>query len=143
MNSYSFLSVCIFAGVILIGIVAYYRISNKAIAFRMLELQLKTPIDQAIDGILQEFIESCFNDYIILNADLLNRNFINEDDEKKMVDDLVTVVSDRLSATMYKQLSVYYNEKAIPGIISNKIYELVLAYVVEANSSKDKSSEES
>ena len=38
-------------------------------------------------------------------------------------------LSARLSPVMVKQLSVYYNEKAIPDIIGNKIYELVIAYL--------------
>ena len=46
------------------------------------------------------------------------------------------MVSKRISETMYNKLSQYYNAKAIPEVISNKIYMIVIDYSLSVNSIK-------
>lgn len=118
------------------GILTYIT-NRKAIKLSMLELQLKTPIDPRIVELLDTFIEECFNDYIILNTEFIKDKYISEIEEQNIVSSLVDIVSSRISATMYKQLSVYYNEQAIPVIISNKIYQVVMNYVITTNAARE------
>lgn len=114
-----------------------YIANKKSIKLAMLELQLKSPINPSIVEMLDAFIEECFTDYIILNTDFVKDKYISDTEEQKIVNSLVDIVSARISATMYKQLSVYYNEKALPTIISNKIYQVVMNYSIETNATKD------
>jgi hypothetical protein len=114
-----------------------YRTEIKRLNISLLEIQLNAKIDKSIVDTLDAFIEDIFNDYIILNTEYMGDNiYISSDMEQKMVTEIATIVGDRLSATMYKQLSVYYSESTIPTVISNKIYELVMAYAIEKNSVK-------
>lgn len=135
-----FFAICtilIMTAVYFIGILLNYKIARDTINFHMLELQLKTPINSNVSQLLDEFIEDCFTDYLALDAELLNYKYINEDQETKIVNNVVNLVADRISTTMHKQLSVYYNEKAIPEIISTKIYELTISYVVQFNQDRE------
>lgn len=123
---------------ILINAYIRYKIAMKTLEFSLLDLQLKTKIDSSIIEILDTFIQDCFNEYLILNSDPINNKFIGEEEEKKIRDELIDLISNRISPTLYKQLTVYYNAKSIPTILSNKIYELVLAYTITQNAPKDK-----
>lgn len=127
----------VLAAVMLINGILNYINNKKVIELSVLELQLKTPIDHSIVELLDEFIEQCFSDYIILNTEYVKDNYISDIEEMHIVNSLVDIVSDRISTTMYKQLSVYYNEQAIPVIISNKIYQVVMNYVITTNATKE------
>lgn len=127
----------VLAAVMLINGILNYINNKKVIELSVLELQLKTPINNSIVELLDEFIEQCFSDYIILNTEYVKDNYISDIEEMHIVNSLVDIVSDRISTTMYKQLSVYYNEQAIPVIISNKIYQVVMNYVITTNATKE------
>lgn len=130
--------ICILV-VLIISIISKHVIANKTINLSLLELQLKTPITPHVVEILDEFIQECFDDYMFLNGQYaMEDRYISDDEEKQITTDIVTIVSDRISSTLYKQLSVYYNEKVIPIIISNKIYELVVLFVTKKNQAKSK-----
>lgn len=128
--------------IIIGGLIALHMISNHVIARKtlnisVLDIQLRTNLNPGISDILDEFIQECFNDYTLLNLAYVKDQYISSEAEQKIVSDIATIVSDRISPTMFKQLSVYYNEKAIAGIISNKIYELVMMYTIEMNKPKE------
>lgn len=106
-----------------------YRYTRKAQELALLKLQLSLTIDSSISEKIDEFIGECFNDYILLNTEYRQDIYWTQAEEKKLVTEVAELVSTRLSPVMVKQLSVYYNEKAIPDIIGNKIYELVIAYL--------------
>lgn len=127
----------VLAAVMLINGILNYINNKKVIELSVLELQLKTPINHSIVELLDEFIEQCFSDYIILNTEYIKDNYISDIEEMRIVNSLVDIVSSRISTTMYKQLSVYYNEQAIPVIISNKIYQVVMNYVITTNATKE------
>lgn len=138
MNEYAIVVVGLIIGnVLLINGILSYVSNKKVINLNQLELQLKTPISPAIVGLLDAFIEECFNDYIILNTEFVKDKYISEIEEQKMVQSLVDIVSSRISTTMYKQLSVYYNETAIPIVISNKIYQVVMNYTITTNAARE------
>lgn len=128
--------------IIIGGLIALHMISNHVIARKtlnisVLDIQLRTNLNPGISDTLDEFIQECFNDYTLLNLAYVKDQYISSEAEQKIVSDIATIVSDRISPTMFKQLSVYYNEKAIAGIISNKIYELVMMYTIEMNKPKE------
>lgn len=112
----------------IVSLIFQYKGTAKATELAILQLQLSSAVDSSIVEKLDNFIAECFNDYILLNVEYRQDLYWTEAEEKKMVTEVTNMVSDRLSSTMFKQLSVYYNEKAIPDVIANKIYELVIAY---------------
>lgn len=115
--------------VIILSIIIYMHSStDKTRELALLQLQLSLNIDPGIVEKLDNFISECFNDYILLNTEYRQDLYWTEAEEKKMVTEVANIVSDRLSPYMFKQLSTYYNEKAIPDVIGNKIYELTIAY---------------
>lgn len=127
----------IIGGLIALHMVSNHVIARKTLNISVLDIQLRTNLNPGISDTLDEFIQECFNDYTLLNLAYVKDQYISSEAEQKIVSDIATIVSDRISPTMFKQLSVYYNEKAIAGIISNKIYELVMMYTIEMNKPKE------
>ena len=99
-------------------------------------LDLNVNISENYSNILDAFIMEVFNEYKILNLSY-NTEYIAKDKEKKIVSDVTDMVTARLSSTMIKQLSVYYNPAALPDIIAQKIYLVVMQYVIENNRPKE------
>lgn len=119
----------------LLSFIFYLNTKNK---IAKLSLALTIPLDNTINSSLDTLIEDCFNEYIILNKAYKKKEYISADDEKKISSDLGTMVSNRISETMYNKLSQYYNSKAIPEVISNKIYMRVLNYSITMNTVEEK-----
>lgn len=119
----------------LLSFIFYLNTKNK---IAKLSLALTIPLDNTINSSLDALIEDCFNEYIILNKAYKKKEYISADDEKKISSDLGTMVSNRISETMYNKLSQYYNSKAIPEVISNKIYMRVLNYSITMNTVEEK-----
>ena len=59
--------------------------------------------------------------------------YIKEEEEIKISKDICTLVSDRISPVMLKQLALYYNEQAIFDIIAKRVYFKVTNFVIEHN----------
>lgn len=125
------------AFLILAKISTEHSIAKKTLDFSVLQLQLSTHINPEIADMLDNFISACFTDYLFLNPTIATAKYISQDQEKKILDSITELVSNRLSATMVQQLSVYYNDKAVSEIISNIIYTQVTAWVYETNKPRE------
>ncbi len=90
-------------------------------------------ISDNIDKLLDNLIESCFQEYSISNLIYKSDWYIKEEDEIKINKDICHLVGDRISETMLKQLSLYYNEDAIIDIISKRVYFKVTSFVIDHN----------
>lgn len=116
------------------------KIFNKWINFKYDELQLKqydidTHLDVSgnIETRLDTVIESCFQEYSLMHLIYKTDWYIKEEEEIQISKDICTLVSDRISPVMLKQLALYYNEQAIFDIIAKRVYFKVTNFVIEHN----------
>ena len=116
------------------------KLFNKWINFKYDELQLKqydidTHLDVSndIETRLDTVIESCFQEYSLMHLIYKTDWYIKEEEEIKISKDICTLVSDRISPVMLKQLALYYNEQAIFDIIAKRVYFKVTNFVIEHN----------
>lgn len=91
-------------------------------------------IDRSIPGILEYLIQDCFNDYKIKNLEYKTDEYITPEKEDKIRKDLAGIVTGRLSSATLDKLSLFYNIDSIASILADKIYIIVMDYVVDHNS---------
>ena len=131
-------------GIILVLVIAtevnITRQWKKWLLYKTKELELKEyDIDmhlQVTDDIevrLDKIIESCFQEYSIMNLIYKTEWYIKEEEEVQISKDICNLVSLRISPVMMKQLSLYYNEEAIMDIIAKRVYFKVTKFVIEHN----------
>ena len=116
------------------------KLFNKWINLKYDELQLKqydidTHLDVSgnIETRLDTVIESCFQEYSLMHLIYKTDWYIKEEEEIQISKDICTLVSDRISPVMLKQLALYYNEQAIFDIIAKRVYFKVTNFVIEHN----------
>lgn len=103
---------------------------------RQLE-QLKINLDYHITDddfiLMDKLIGETFQQYQILNIELLNKDHITEELQTKMIEDLLRKVLKRMSPIYMNKLSYIYNAEHIEDIILEKIKIIVIDYAVENN----------
>ena len=90
-------------------------------------------IDSSIPEILNIIIHESFTDYKIKSLLPLNEEFINNDREVEIRNGLVNLVTARISSAALDKLSLFYNIENIADILADKIYIVVMNYVMEHN----------
>jgi hypothetical protein len=86
-----------------------------------------------IETRLDTVIESCFQEYSLMNLIYKTDWYIKEEEEIQISKDICSLVSERISPVMLKQLSLYYKEEAIYDIIAKRVYFKVTNFVIEHN----------
>lgn len=116
---------------------------NKWIEYKYEELDIKKydidmhlNVTDNIEERLDTIIESCFQEYSIMNLIYKTDWYIVEKEEIQISKDICKLVSDRISPIMMKQLSLYYNEEAIFDVIAKRVYFKVTNFVIEHNKNK-------
>ena len=116
------------------------KLFNKWIKFKYDELELKkydidTHLDvtDSIGTRLDTVIESCFQEYSLMNLIYKTNWYIKEEEEIQISKDICSLVSDRISPVMLKQLELYYNQDAIYDVIAKRVYFKVTNFVIEHN----------
>lgn len=99
--------------------------------------QLKINLDYQITDndflLLDKLIGESFQQYQIMNIELLNKDYISEDIQNKMIEELLRMVLYRISPVYMNKLSYIYNIDRIEDIILEKIRIIVIDYSVENN----------
>lgn len=101
------------------------------------QINVTAKIDESIPNVLDMAIKECFTDYSITNLIPLNEGYINSERESQIRKELVELIARRLSSAALDKLSLYYNLDNIAEIIANKIYIIVMDYVIDHNNSLD------
>ena len=138
------LQTLIIFGIIVILLIAtesmVSRLVNKWIKFKYDELELKKydidthlNVTDNIETRLDTVIESCFQEYSLMNLIYKTNWYIKEEEEIQISKDICSLVSDRISPVMLKQLELYYNEDAIYDVIAKRVYFKVTNFVIEHN----------
>lgn len=113
---------------------------NKWLKYKYKELELKKydidihlNVTKDIETRLDAIIESCFQEYSLMNLIYKTNWYIKEEEEIQISKDICSLVSDRISPVMLKQLELYYNEDAIYDVIAKRVYFKVTNFVIEHN----------
>lgn len=116
------------------------KLFNKWIKFKYDELELKKydidthlNVTDNIETRLDTVIESCFQEYSLMNLIYKTNWYIKEKEEIQISKDICSLVSDRISPVMLKQLELYYNQDAIYDVIAKRVYFKVTNFVIEHN----------
>ena len=116
------------------------KLFNKWIKFKYDELELKKydidthlNVTDNIETRLDTLIESCFQEYSLMNLIYKTNWYIKEEEEIQISKDICSLVSDRISPVMLKQLELYYNQDAIYDVIAKRVYFKVTNFVIEHN----------
>lgn len=125
---------------VLVSEIVISKLFNKWIKFKYDELELKKydiethlNVTDDIETRLDTVIESCFQEYSLMNLIYKTNWYITEEEEINISKEICSLVSDRISPVMLKQLALYYNEDAIYDIIAKRVYFKVTTFVIEHN----------
>lgn len=117
-----------------------FKFLSKWIQYKYAELDLKRydidthlKVTDDIETRLDTVIESCFQEYSLMNLIYKTDWYIKEEEEIQISKDICTLVSDRISPVMLKQLALYYNEDVIYDIVAKRVYFKVTNFVIEHN----------
>ena len=110
------------------------------LANRVVDMKKKKQNDDMCDpevpDALDKIIQQCFDEFILMNTGYQKEHYINQTEEREIVNRMVDKVSERISDTIDTKLELYYNSASVPDIVANKIYMAVMAYVIENNKTK-------
>ena len=141
IDNYYFAILCIAFAVLAIAIVImlvlFYR-HVKQHQRQLLELarystNVQAIIDSSIPQILDTIITDAFQDYQIMELFPRNEPYITDDREKEIRSGLIEKVANRLSPMSLDKISLFYNIHKIDEIIADKVYIIVMNYVIEHN----------
>jgi predicted Holliday junction resolvase-like endonuclease len=138
------LQTLIVIGVILILVLVFeinlFKSFKRWLEYKYTELEQKQydidthlNVSDDIETRLDTVIESCFQEYSLMNLIYKTDWYITEKEEIQISKDICSLVSDRVSPVMMKQLALYYNEDAIYDIIAKRVYFKVTNFVIEHN----------
>ena len=125
--------ICATLTVLIIQIILNNKCKNKMIELSKHKMHISAQIDKSIPDLLEFIIQESFEDYIATTLIPLNEGYINSDREKEIRNDLVSIITDRISPVALEKIAIFYNENNIAKIMADKIYISVMAYVVEHN----------
>lgn len=91
-------------------------------------------IDESIPQILDLIIQESFNDYQIKSLISLGEEHINSNKEAEIRKELTRIVTGRISNAALDKLSLFYNIANIADIMADKIYIMVMNFVIDHNS---------
>lgn len=89
--------------------------------------------EQDILSHLDFIIEECLDYYVAINLTPKKLYYINNNIETEIINNLTETVTNRISPTLYSQLSLIYDSNQIGTVIGEKIYTKVLEYVIQFN----------
>lgn len=108
-------------------------INSKVLYDRDIEMYKLKFSEQEILSHLDFIIEECLDYYIAMHITPKQLYYINNSTETEIVNSLGQIVPDRISPTLYSQLSLIYDTNQIGTVIGEKIYTKVLEYVIQFN----------
>lgn len=108
-------------------------INSRNLMQRDIEMYKIKFSEQDILSHLDFIITDCLDYYIAMHLTPKNIYYINNKTEAELVNTLSKTVSERISPTLYSQLSLIYDSNQIASVIGEKIYLKVLEYVIQFN----------
>lgn len=121
--------------VVLFGVFIWLNHRHRKQLERIMTYQINVAatIDRNIPELLDLIIQDSFQDYEVKYLAPLNEQYINEEREKEIRDEIVKVVINRISSASLDKLSLFYSINGIADILADKIYIIVMNYVANHN----------
>lgn len=126
----SFISVFILVVKIIDKVITY---KNRKLDIDKYIANMDIDIDENYELLLDKIINTCFDEYKILNLIIKPDWYIKEDEEIVINKEVASLVAQRLSPVIMEKLKVLYNEEAIFDIIAKKVHFIVTNYVIDHN----------
>lgn len=111
----------------------WLKYKYKELELKKYDIDIHLNVTKDIETRLDTIIESCFQEYSLMNLIYKTDWYIKEEEEIQISKNICALVSDRISPVMLQQLSLYYNEDAIYDIIGKRVYFKVTNFVIEHN----------
>lgn len=106
---------------------------ERKLKLQKYEIDINTEVTDNIEQRLDTIIESCFQEYSLLNLVYKSDWYISESEEIQIQKDIAHLVAERISPVMMQHLLLYYNEGAIMEVITKRVYFRVVNFVIEHN----------
>lgn len=123
---FSMISICVI-------IHKWSKFKQEKLDIELHKININFNISNGIDERLDEMIESCFQEYSLINLFHKDDWYITEQEEININKEINYIVAQRISPVMMEQLSLFYNSEAITDVIAKKIYFKVTTFVIEHN----------
>lgn len=111
----------------------WLKYKESELVLRKYEIDTNVSIDKKTDEILDQIIETAFQEYSITHITVKSNWYITEADELEINKHISNIVAERISPVLMTQLSLYYNDEAITDVIAKRIYFRVTTFVIEHN----------
>lgn len=109
---------------------------NKQLNLKEYEINVSTTIDDNTFGLLDKLISDCFLEYVVLNVEYKDIQYIDSELEKEITKAVSYMVIERLSPTLITKISLIYNVNNITDLVSKRVYLQVVNYSIEKNMAK-------
>lgn len=137
IREFFYVSIAVFATVALIFIHLWDKNKKESNRISEYTTNINSEVSESIPELIEGLIIDCFQDYIVLNVEYQQINYIDDTLESKITKEVGALVAQRISPALLSKISTYYSLKEIGSIISDKVYLTVLNYVLEKNSIKE------
>lgn len=125
---------------LLLAIILYIfkKVQNlkKQLNLKEYEINVSTTIDDNTFGLLDKLISDCFLEYVVLNVEYKEVQYIDSELEKEITKAVSYMVIERLSPTLITKISLVYNVNNITDLVSKRVYLQVVNYSIEKNMTK-------
>lgn len=109
---------------------------KKQLNLKEYEINISTTIDDNTFGLLDKLISDCFLEYVVLNVEYKDIQYIDSELEKEITKAVSYMVIERLSPTLITKISLVYNVNNITDLVSKRVYLQVVNYSIEKNMAK-------
>lgn len=139
-NPYLINLLLILVCLLLLAIILYIfkKVQNlkKQLNLKEYEINVSTTIDDNTFGLLDKLISDCFLEYVVLNVEYKDIQYIDSELEKEITKAVSYMVIERLSPTLITKISLVYNVNNITDLVSKRVYLQVVNYSIEKNMTK-------
>lgn len=128
------LSVLITVATILFISLKFYNEKKREVKLQELSFYNEVYSDiESIDESIDVFIQMIFNNYQIFHSEFFLKEFITEDDQKKITIDVHKEVIDCMSPTLMSRMLLIYKAEKVQEVLNKKIMLLVIQAADQIN----------
>lgn len=116
------------------SIIGNLLLEIKKIKINEFSSNINSKIDEKTFELLDKIIEESFSEYIVLNVEYKDIEYVDNKLEKEITTNVSHLVAERLSKTLINKISLVYNVDNLPKLIAEKVYLHTLNYTINKNS---------
>lgn len=128
--------ICLLLTTIILYIFKKIQNLKKQLNLKEYEINVSTNVDDNTFGLLDKLVSDCFLEYIVLNIEYKDVQYIDSELEKEITKSVSYTVLERLSPTLITKLSLVYNVNNLADLVSKRVYLQVINYSIEKNTAK-------